>query len=60
LRVYFALELDAGTDPPSGRLIFEGTSEPFAGWLALAVALERTIDRQRPHQCSERPTDTHD
>jgi hypothetical protein len=38
------LLLDRGPDPLQGRLLVEDTTEPFVGWLGLAIALERAIE----------------
>jgi hypothetical protein len=38
------LLLDRGSNPLQGRLLVEDTTEPFIGWLGLAMALERAID----------------
>jgi hypothetical protein len=38
------LLLDRGLDPLQGRLVVGDTTEPFVGWLGLAVALERAIE----------------
>jgi hypothetical protein len=41
------LELDRGSDPISGRLITaDGAAEDFAGWLALAGAIERATQSE--------------
>jgi hypothetical protein len=44
IRVELTLELVQGSDPPRGRLSSTGGSHPFAGWLGLALALERAIE----------------
>jgi len=49
-RISLRLELNAGSEPISGRLVTaDGTEEEFNGWLALAAAIERAahvIDNQ--------------
>jgi hypothetical protein len=47
-RRIFALEIDAGANPITGRVGEEGTaSEPFVGWLGLARALEQLLGDNR-------------
>jgi hypothetical protein len=42
VRIPLSLEVDANTDPISGRLTGpDGAGEDFVGWLALSAALER-------------------
>ena len=38
------LLLDRDSEPLQGRLLIGETTEPFVGWLGLAVALERAIE----------------
>ena len=47
LRVDLTIELEPEADPPRGQLLAHGESHRFAGWLGLAVALERAIDTER-------------
>lgn len=62
-RRIFALEIDAGANPMTGRVGEEGiASEPFVGWLGLARALERLLDDNRrrddpPQMGSRGPSD---
>jgi hypothetical protein len=56
--VRVTLEVERDSDPPRGRLLRDDAVHPFAGWLGLAVALERALDltADRPNT-SRAPTD---
>jgi hypothetical protein len=48
-RVELRLELDRGIEPIHGRITTEdGATVEFAGWLALAGALQRLSTEERP------------
>jgi hypothetical protein len=44
------LELERNSDPPRGRLLASGSDFPFAGWLGLAIALERAIETNQAEE----------
>jgi hypothetical protein len=52
-RLELRLELDRGVEPISGRISTEaGTTVEFAGWLALAGALQRLGSSGEPDQAA--------
>jgi hypothetical protein len=53
-RLELRLELDRGIEPIRGRISTEaGTTVEFAGWLALAGALQRLGSSGEPVQAAE-------
>lgn len=40
-RTVVTIELETGADPPEGVLLTSDEAVPFAGWLGLALALEK-------------------
>ena len=48
-RRVLTLEIDADSDPIAGRVSEGGApADPFFGWLGLARALERALERAEP------------
>jgi hypothetical protein len=53
--VRIVLELDPGSDRPSGRLVDEhGSERDFVGWLALMDGVESARDRAAPSEPPDR------
>jgi hypothetical protein len=53
--LHVTIELERSSDPPPGRLMVDDATHPFAGWLGLAVALQRAIDGEHQPQ-ADRPS----